>query len=99
MKSVYMVWVAVSSKIIRLIIFVVLLTELEQFLKFTTASKYLLPVGHRHIKIDINANYEGIFASTCLLELHLPSNLGNMVLEEFKATFDVVMNGSDFNTF
>ena len=66
---------------------------LKQYVKFCTGSAIVLQSTIHHIQVEVNNDETaGIFASTCLLRLHLPKAMGNMQFQTFKAGLEAVFS-------
>ena len=74
-------------------------TVLRKFLRYVTGSQYIPPVGYElgSVKVKFFPRMEGIAASTCLLELHMPEHFHSY--EELKAILNAVVAdvGKSFN--
>ena len=75
--------------------YIFILSGLEQYIKFCTGSPTLPQPPIHHIQVEVNDDATtGIFASTCLLRLHLPKAMGNMEFQNFKACLDAAFSSA-----
>ena len=70
--------------------------ELSTFLFFLTGSKSITGVFEPGCVTVSVENTQGIFASTCLLELHIPSGICSYV--QFESSMRAVLQGTKFTT-
>ena len=83
--------------LVHVIVTVILLSGRKQFLRFSTGSSVVPPLGLSSIKISITEESSAIYSSTCINAIKLPV-FDYVPFETFKAAMDGAIELDSFTS-